>query len=117
MKPLNLSPTGTQVSQNLRETQETLAALTLGGPQEKTVRPAMAVSTTPATTPMPAAHEFLCGALERAYDELLRHWNGLPPVLSWPTTASERRTGDSPAPNEYVWLSLLGVKSKSFVLV
>ncbi|VDK34179.1 unnamed protein product [Taenia asiatica] len=90
----------TQVSQNLRETQETLAALTLGGPQEKTVRPATVMSTTPATTPVSVAHEFLSGALERAYDELLRHWNGLPPVLSWPTTASERRTGDSPTSNE-----------------
>ncbi|KAL5105101.1 Histone deacetylase 4 [Taenia crassiceps] len=90
----------TQVSQNLRETQETLAALTLGGPQERKMRPPTAMSTTPATTSMPAAHEFLCGALERAYDELLRHWNGLPPVLSWPTTASERRTIDSPTPNE-----------------
>ncbi|KAH9278804.1 Histone deacetylase 5 [Echinococcus granulosus] len=92
----------TQVSQNLHETQETLAALTLGGPQEETVRPSTVVSTTPATvttTPMPTAHEFLRGALERAYDELLRHWNGLSPVLSWPTTGS-KRTGESLASNE-----------------
>ncbi|VUZ43661.1 unnamed protein product [Hymenolepis diminuta] len=93
----------TQVSQNLRETQENLAALTLSGPSRDSVvrgnpptQPSPATPPPPSTTVMPSTNDFIRGALERAYDELQRHWNSIPVINSWPT-AVERECAVSNA--------------------
>ncbi len=90
------------MSENLTETQETLAALSLGSPPHPETSgevkvPAAAVAAAAPTShenPAPAVHEFLRSTLERAYDELLRHWISLG-VVDWPTTLDgeeQRRT-------------------------
>nr|CDS31137.1 hypothetical protein HmN_000056000 [Hymenolepis microstoma] len=87
----------TQVNQNLRETQENLAALTLSGPALDNVvqknpptQPPLAPSPPSFTSVMPSTNEFIRTALEGAYDELQRHWNSLPTINSWPTTIERK---------------------------
>ncbi|VDD74669.1 unnamed protein product [Mesocestoides corti] len=100
----------TQVSQNLRETQETLAALSLGGPPQRPVNDdkctnaknaSWAAPATASGVSVPAMHNFLQSTLERAHDELLRHWSSLPSV-DWPTSSdAEAKTRGTPT--EYVY--------------
>uniref|UniRef100_A0A5K3EWF7 histone deacetylase n=2 Tax=Mesocestoides corti TaxID=53468 RepID=A0A5K3EWF7_MESCO len=95
----------TQVSQNLRETQETLAALSLGGPPQRPVNDdkctnaknaSWAAPATASGVSVPAMHNFLQSTLERAHDELLRHWSSLPSV-DWPTSSdAEAKTRGTP---------------------
>lgn len=87
------------MSQNLRETQENLAALTLGGPSREKIVQSTPPAQQPAPIPpsaMPSTHSFLRAALERAYDELQRHWNSLPTINSWPMTL-DRESGEASA--------------------
>ncbi|VDN12275.1 unnamed protein product [Dibothriocephalus latus] len=76
----------------LRETQETLAALSLNSPRPASlgvppVTPAVSAAEPasvllPPSTPQNSSHEFLINSLQRAYDELLRLWVNTP-VVDW----------------------------------